>query len=120
MSQPVVRRTSIAIIAEILRLLRLGETGKTEIMCTVKLSYQMTPKYLSWLLKSGLVTEVMKEYELVSYRITEKGLNLLSQIDNLQEMLHVTESFDIFHRPELTKKIAQSKPAVESSEIKEF
>jgi predicted transcriptional regulator len=119
MSQPAGRRSKIAIIADILKLLRLGETGKVEITCTVKLSYPMTPKYIGLLVESGLVTEVVKEYEQINYRITQKGLNFLSQIESLQEMLHVDESFDIFRKPELMKKIAEGKPVFKPSEVKE-
>lgn len=79
----------------------------------------MTPEYLNLLLESGLVTEVVKKYEPVNYRITKKGLNLLNQMESLQEMLHVNDSFDIFRRPELTEKIAQNKPPVEPSEVEE-
>jgi len=120
MSQPADRRSKIAIIAEILRLLRLGETGKTEIMCTVKLSYSMTPRYMGLLLESGLVIEVVKEYEQINYRITQKGLNFLSQIESLQEMLHVDESLDIFRSPELMEKIAEGKPIIGTSEVKDM
>lgn len=116
MSQPEVRRKSITILAEILSLLRLGETGKTEIMFVVKLNSEMTIKYLNLLMKSCMVTEVATEHESAGYRITEKGLKFLSQIENLREMLHVNEYFDIFHSPELTKKITKNEHAVESSE----
>ena len=118
MSEPVFRRTRISILSEILRLLRLGETGKTEIAYIAKLDYRMVPKYLNWLLESGLITESVKEYELVSYRITEKGLKLLSEMENLQEMLHVKDPFNIFYGLDLTEKYYQSKKAVESSEAK--
>ena len=45
------RRSTIEIIADILRLLRLGEAGKTEIMYTVNMSYDQRQKYLRKLLK---------------------------------------------------------------------
>jgi len=119
MWQPEGRRSSIQIIADILRLLRLGEAGKTEIMYTVKMSYYQTQKYLNMLLKLDLLDAVMKENRLVSYRVTEKGLKLLIQIENMQEMLHWEEALDVLRAPNLTKIVAQSNPNVESSEVKE-
>jgi predicted transcriptional regulator len=119
MSQPVGRRSKIAIIADILRLLRLGETGKVEIMCAGKLGYHMTRKYIALLLESGLMTEITKHPDEINYQITQKGLNFLSQIESLQEMLHVDESLDIFRRPELMEKIAEGKAIVEYSDLKE-
>jgi len=93
------RRSSVGIVADILGLLRLGEAGKTEIMYTVNMSYYQTQKYLSWLLELGLLHKVVKKNQSVSYRVTEKGLNLLSEIENMQEMLRSEEAPQVLPAP---------------------
>ena len=97
------RRSSIEIIADILRLLRLGEAGKTEIMYTVKMSYSQRQKYLRNLLELGLLDEVRQDTRSVIYRITRKGLNLLTTIENMQEMLRLEELPVILHLPKIAK-----------------
>jgi predicted transcriptional regulator len=86
------RRSTIQIVAEILRLLRLGEAGRTEVMYTVNMSYYQTRKYLSWLLELELLEEVAEEHRFECYRATSKGLQLLSQIEHMQEMLQGLEA----------------------------
>ena len=93
------RRSAIEIIADILRLLRLGEAGKTEIMYTVNLSYSLRLKYLRKLLELGLLDEVRQDTRLVTYRITRKGLNLITAIENMQEMFRLEELPVILHSP---------------------
>lgn len=95
------RRSNIQIVAEILRLLRLGEAGKTEVMYTVKLSYYQIQHYLNWLLELELVDKLATEGQMVNYGITRKGLQLLSNIENVQEMLHTEEASVVLHAPEL-------------------
>ena len=112
MLQPDGRRTSIDIIADILRLLRLGEAGKTEIIYTVNMSYYQAQKYLNRLLKLDLLNEVRKENRLVSYRVTVRGLKLLSVIENTQEMLRRNEVLDVLNAPKLTKTFAQDVPTI--------
>jgi len=97
------RRSAIEIIADILRLLRLGEASKTEIMYTVKMSYSQRQKYLRNLLELGLLDEVRQDTRSVIYRITPKGLNLLTAIENMQEMLRLEELPVILYSPEVVK-----------------
>jgi predicted transcriptional regulator len=85
------RRSTIQIVAEILRLLRLGEASRTEVMYTVNMSHHQARKYVSWLLELGLVEEIDKEHRFACYRATSKGLQLLSQIEHMQEMLQGEE-----------------------------
>ena len=85
------RRSAIEIIADILRLLRLGEAGKTEIMYTVNLSYSQIQKYLRNLLELGLLDEVRQDTRSVIYRIPRKGLDLLTAIENMHEVLRLEE-----------------------------
>ena len=82
------RRSSIEVIADILR---LGEAGKTEIMYSANMSFRQLQKYLSFLLQLGLITKVEIGNPVVTYRVTKKGLRLLQNIDNIQEVLEFKE-----------------------------
>ncbi len=119
MWQPAGRRTTIEIVADILRLLRLGAIGKTEITCTVRVSRDQTSNYLHWLLETGLLEEVEKEIGIPCYRITKKGLNLLSKIENVQEMLPSKDGLDFLRRSKLMDILVPDNRIVESSEIEE-
>ena len=112
------RRTSIEIIADILRFLRLGETGKTEITYTAKLSRDQTSKYLSRLLETGLLEDVENEIGVPSFRITKKGLTLLSKIENMREMLPPEDALNILHRSKLMEIVVPDK-VIKSSEVEE-
>lgn len=103
-----IRRSSIEIIADILRLLRLGETGKTEIMYTCNLSYNLTQKYIIKMLELGLLDQLGQDTPLVTFRITRKGLHLLTAIENMQEMLHLEELHLISHSPKIAKITTRS------------
>ena len=119
MWQPAGRRTSIEIIADILRFLRLGETGKVEITYTAKLSRDQTSKYLNWLLETDLLEDVEKEIGVPSYRITKKGLALLSKIENMRGMLPPEDALNILHRSKLVEIIVPDNRIVESPEVEE-
>ncbi len=101
------RRSTVQLISEILRLLRLGEVGKTEVMYTVGLTHAQTQKYLPRLVELGLVDQRGEDGRTPSYRITPKGLDILSRIEQLQETLRIDEVPEIIEAPEL--KIAQAK-----------
>ncbi len=85
------RRSSIEIIAD---MLRLGEAGKTEIMYSVNMSYFQLQKYLSFLLERGLIDKVALGNPSVTYRVTQKGLSLLRSIDGILETLELKEAED--------------------------
>jgi len=85
--QPKHNRSRIEIIADILRLLRLGNTGKTQITAYAYLRQDQANRYIRRLLDSGLLESAAAEMELPAYRITRKGLAILSLIENLKEML---------------------------------
>ncbi len=95
------RRSSIHLIGEILRLLRLGQAGRTEIMYAVRLTHSQTQKYLTRLATLRLITAVDEGGKASGYRITSKGLDVLSEIDRVQEMLKVDELPEILESPEL-------------------
>ena len=86
------RRSSIEVIAD---MLRLGEAGKTEIMYSANMSYRQLQKYLTFLLQLGLISRVTVGNPVVTYRVTRKGLRLLRNIDGILEMLELTEKIDL-------------------------
>ncbi len=86
------RRTSIEIIAD---MLRLGEAGKTEIMYSVNMSYFQLQKYLGFLLERKLIDKVTLGNPSVTYRVTRKGLRLLRSIDAILETLELKEPEDL-------------------------
>ena len=85
------RRSSIEVIAD---MLRLGEAGKTEIMYSANMSYFQLQKYLKFLLELNLIDRVMIGNPVVTYRVTRKGLKLLRHIDNILEILEFKEKDD--------------------------
>ena len=82
------RRSSIEVIAD---MLRLGEAGKTEIMYSANMSYFQLQKYLNFLLQLGLIYKVTVGNPSITYRVTKKGLRLLRNIDSILEVLELKE-----------------------------
>ncbi len=82
------RRSSIEVIAD---MLRLGEAGKTEIMYSVNMSYFQLQKYLNFMLELRLIDKVTVGNPMVTYRVTRKGLGLLKSIDGILEILESRE-----------------------------
>jgi len=80
------RRSNIEIIAD---MLRIGENGagKTEIMYSANMSYAQIQKYLGFLLSHGFISKVKLGNPSVSYQVTEKGGELLRNIDGIVEVL---------------------------------
>lgn len=83
------RRSSVEVIADILR---LGQAGKTEIMYSANMSYFQLQKYLKYMLKLGLIDKVEIDKPGVTYRVTEKGLELLKSIEGVLEVLQLNEN----------------------------
>ncbi|AGG06834.1 MULTISPECIES: winged helix-turn-helix domain-containing protein [Dehalococcoides] len=83
------RRSSIEIIAD---MLRLGEAGKTEIMYSVNMSYFQLQKYLNFMLERELIDRVQLGNPSVTYRVTAKGLELLRSIDNILDTLDLKDN----------------------------
>jgi predicted transcriptional regulator len=119
MWQPDGRRSEIEIIADILRLIRLGDTGTTEIIYTAKINREQTSRYLKKLIDAELLEEAEEEIGIPAYRITRKGLALLSQIEAMQEMLPPKDIVDILHRSKVITPPLSENSAVESTEIEE-
>jgi predicted transcriptional regulator len=86
------RRSSIEIIAD---MLRLGEAGKTEMMYSVNMSYFQLQKYLNFLLERGLIDKVKLGNPSVTYRVTTKGLDLLRSIDAVLTTLELRDNENI-------------------------
>jgi len=86
------RRSSIEIIADILR---LGEAGKTEIMYSVNMSFFQLQKYLKYLLELGLIDKVTVGNPTITYRVTEKGVRLLHNIEAILKILEFTDDDSI-------------------------
>lgn len=85
------RRSSIEIIADILR---LGEAGKTEIMYSANMSFFQLQKYLKYMLELGLIDKVTVGNPSVTYRVTQKGLRLLRNIDGILTTLEIRDDGD--------------------------
>ncbi|MCJ7669496.1 MAG: winged helix-turn-helix domain-containing protein [Dehalococcoidia bacterium] len=80
------RRSNIEIIAD---MLRVGENGagKTEIMYSANMSYAQIQKYLGFLLSHGFINKVKVGNPVVTYQVTNKGGELLKNIDSVVEVL---------------------------------
>ena len=85
------RRSSMEIIAD---MLRLGEAGKTEMMYSVNMSYFQLQKYLNFLIERRLIDKVALGNPSVTYRVTRKGLRILRSIDAILETLDLRETGD--------------------------
>jgi predicted transcriptional regulator len=80
------RRSNIEIIAD---MLRVGENGagKTEIMYSANMSYTQIQKYLGFLLSHGFINKVKVGNPVVTYQVTDKGGELLKNINCIIEVL---------------------------------
>jgi len=80
------RRSNIEIIAD---MLRVGENGagKTEIMYSANMSYAQIQKYLGFLLSHGFINKVKVGNPAVTYQVTDKGGELLKNINGIIEVL---------------------------------
>ena len=74
-------RSSIEIIAEILRMAKHG-AKKTRIMYLCNLSFDATKEYLTFLLKAGLLRIGN------SFHTTEKGIQFLNAYQTLELLLN--------------------------------
>ena len=96
-------RSRIEITADILRLLRLGNTGKTQITHYANLSWDQGLKYIESLIEAELLEGIEEEMGLPCYRITEKGLNVLRLIENIKEMLPPEGAVDLLNKSKITE-----------------
>ena len=96
-------RSRIEITADILRLLRLGNTGKTQITHYANLRWDQGLKYIDNLLEAELLEGAEEEMGLPCYRITKRGLTVLNLIENLKEILPPEGAIDILHKSKITE-----------------
>jgi predicted transcriptional regulator len=94
-------RSNIEIIADILRLLRLGNASKIEITYASQISGEQASKYLEPLIEAGILENSEEKMGLPSFQITKKGLALLNQIENLREKLPQDGTVDILHKSKI-------------------
>ena len=80
------RRSNIEIIADMLRVGGNG-AGKTEIMYSANMSYAQIQKYLGFLLSHGFIHKVKVGNPVVTYQVTDKGGELLRNINSIIEIL---------------------------------
>lgn len=78
-----VNRTRCEIIADILR---LGEHGAWQVVCSSGLNAAMARQYLGHLVAKGFL-EVIESERKTTYRATESGQDLLRKIDELVELI---------------------------------
>lgn len=97
------RRSSIEIVADILRLLRLGDAGKIEIAQVSQINSEQALKYIGRLLEAGILEDAREIMGLPSFRITRKGLALLGAIEELREKLPEDGTLDILHKSKITE-----------------
>jgi predicted transcriptional regulator len=97
------RRSNIEIVADILRLLRLGYASKIEITSVSHINAEQAYKYLEQLIGVGALENAEDKMGLASYRITKKGLALLSKIESLREMLPETGVVDMLHQSRIVE-----------------
>ncbi len=70
-------------------MLKVGENGagKTEIMYSANMSYAQIQKYLGFLLSHGFINKVKVGNPVVTYQVTDKGGELLKNINSIVEVL---------------------------------
>jgi predicted transcriptional regulator len=70
-------------------MLKVGENGagKTEIMYSANMSYAQIQKYLGFLLSHGFINKVKVGNPAVTYQVTDKGGELLKNINYIIEVL---------------------------------
>ena len=90
-------RSRIEIIADILSLLRLGKTGKTQISYYAHLRWDQGTRYVEDLISKGLIKSAEEEMGFPSYSITKKGLETLRTIENIKQILPPDSKLDILH-----------------------
>jgi predicted transcriptional regulator len=97
------RRSSVEIIADILRLLRLGYASKIEITQVTQINSEQGSKYVNELLEAGVLENAEEKMGLPAFRITRKGLALLNAIESLREKLPEDGVLDILHKSKITE-----------------
>jgi len=82
------RRSNIEVMRDILR---LGEAGKTEIMYSANMSYRQLERYLGFLTEREFIEIIKVGNPVTTYKVNNNGLRLLETIDNLLDMLGLSD-----------------------------
>ena len=80
------RRDSTRVIFEVLQL-ALGGTSKTQIIYRANLSHKLAERYVTFLLKKGLILRVVASNGQVTHTLTEKGDGLLRLLREVEYQL---------------------------------
>ena len=78
------RRSSVEVIADVLR---LGRAGKTEIMYSCNLSYRQLGQYLDFLSSRGFIHPDAQEHSKQAFVVTPKGQALLQNLEGVLSQL---------------------------------
>ncbi|MFY9794490.1 MAG: winged helix-turn-helix domain-containing protein [Candidatus Nitrosopolaris sp.] len=90
--QHIKNRSRLDVIAAILSELSRREATKTRIMYGAFLSSTQMREYVPFLLKNGLLMKVEQSI----YKITEKGMRLLTLCDELNNMIGDKERYRVY------------------------
>ena len=82
------RRSSVEVIADVLR---LGRAGKTEIMYSCNLSYRQLGQYLDFLSTRGFILPDATERSRQEYVVTPKGQALLQSLETVLSQLSLRD-----------------------------
>jgi predicted transcriptional regulator len=80
------RRGTLDIVAEILEEAKTG-SGKTRIMVRANLSYSQLQRYLTGLVRAGLLATEKNKRDFVLYKTTDRGKVFLSSYSEIQQFL---------------------------------
>ena len=89
------RRSDVQIMAEILIASRFIELGRLEISSQVNISYSQAQKYLKRLTDLRLVEAKVNEESHLSYKTSEKGNQLLIQVERVQKLLKSNQTISV-------------------------
>lgn len=85
------RRSKLRILADILKVLELGEANVTKLMLEANLSYARLMKYLEELVEKKFVVREEDGRE-VKYRITKRGKEFLKEYEMIER---IAEAFGV-------------------------
>jgi predicted transcriptional regulator len=80
------KRSRTEVIIEILNAAK-NDACKTRLMYTVNMNLASFNKYLRELIRAGLIAKVHGSQDKVTYRITERGKNLLQLLEKAEEFV---------------------------------
>lgn len=90
------RRSQLAVYLDVLRIIKEGTEKPTRIMYGANLSWIPLKKVLTSMISQGLITEIESSNKgdkrtKKTYKITQKGMNVLRYFDKAKELLPLEE-----------------------------